>query len=132
MPIVTALTAAVLALLQIKLALNVIVLRRRHRIGIGDGGDEMLERAVRVHGNAAEYIPIALILLGCLELIGGPRWLLVPLALGFTVGRVLHARGVASATSPLRDRVIGMHLTLWSIVALAVLNILQVVRLAFG
>lgn len=125
MPIITAVAAALLAALHVRLSIGVIALRRERRIGIGDGEDESLARAIRAQGNSAEYVPIALILLGCLELNGGSRWLLVPLALAFLVGRVLHARGIGDATTPFRDRVLGMHLTLWPILALAALNLVQ-------
>jgi uncharacterized protein len=37
--------------------------RRRARVGLGTGSDTALERAVRVHGNFAEYVPLFLVLL---------------------------------------------------------------------
>src|SRR5690349_15285536 len=38
----------------------VIRLRQKHKISLGDGGNEHLIRAVRAHANAAEYIPAGL------------------------------------------------------------------------
>ena len=51
------------ALFIIKLSLNVVHLRRQYRISTGDGGVSDLQLAIRVHGNAVEYIPLALLLL---------------------------------------------------------------------
>ncbi len=48
---ITALYAAFHVLLAFTLAVLVIRLRLQHRIGLGDGGNEALGRAIRVHGN---------------------------------------------------------------------------------
>ena len=45
-------------------------------VGIGDGGDRDMNRAVRVHGNAAESVPVALLLLLLAELNGASSVLL--------------------------------------------------------
>jgi protoheme IX farnesyltransferase len=62
------------------LVLSVLVTRqrRKHHIEIGDGGVPALNQAIRAFGNAAEYVPAALIGLGVLALAGA-----MPPALGW-------------------------------------------------
>lgn len=48
---VSLLYAGLLTLLYIVLAIDIIRLRWRHRVGIGTGNAQDLEVAVRIHGN---------------------------------------------------------------------------------
>ena len=45
------------------LSMRMISNRVRARVNLLDGGDEALTRAMRVHGNFAEYVPFALLLM---------------------------------------------------------------------
>lgn len=65
---ITAIYGSFLALFLIVLALPVIKLRRSMKVGLGDGGHQSLRQAIRAHGNAAEFIPIFVILLAIFEL----------------------------------------------------------------
>ena len=60
---VSALYAVLGALLLIKFSFDVVRLRMQYRVSYGDGGFSELQSAIRIHGNAVEYIPVALILL---------------------------------------------------------------------
>ena len=60
---VSALYAVLGALLLIKFSFDVVRLRTLYRVSYGDGGFSELQSAIRIHGNAVEYIPAALILL---------------------------------------------------------------------
>ncbi len=71
--LVTPIYAAVLALVFVGLSVRTIRLRRRARIAVGDGGDPRLARAMRVHTNFAEYVPLALLLIYFAESAGAPR-----------------------------------------------------------
>ena len=51
------------AILLIKLSFDVVRLRMQYRIATGDGGSYELQTAIRVHGNAVEYLPIGCLLL---------------------------------------------------------------------
>lgn len=83
--------AGLLALIFLGLSLRVVYLRRTLRVGLGSGGHEMLNLAVRAHANFAEYVPLALVLLLCLEAgTALPAWALNGLSLVLIVGRVLH------------------------------------------
>jgi len=46
--------AAILALLYVYLSARTIGFRRKSRVSIGDGGDQELLRAVRMHANFAD------------------------------------------------------------------------------
>ncbi|WP_274620662.1 MAPEG family protein [Colwellia maritima] len=65
---ITAFYASLLTLLYIGLSFNVIRLRFKLKVGVGDGGQEQLTKAIRIHGNFSEYMPLALILLVGLNL----------------------------------------------------------------
>jgi uncharacterized membrane protein YecN with MAPEG domain len=67
-----------------------VVRRRRAGIHLGDGGDALMLRAIRGHGNFAEYVPLALILLAALELNGTSLYVLHGLGFALLVGRLLH------------------------------------------
>lgn len=55
--------AALLALIFVFLSVRTLRLRRTLQIGIGDGGNTEMLRAMRVHSNFSEYVPISLILI---------------------------------------------------------------------
>ena len=93
-PIVTALTAGTLAILQMTLQMMTSFARGRFNQGLGDGGNKPLEIAIRRHGNLIENAPILLIVLWLLELDGIARGWLVAFALLTVSGRVAHAIGV--------------------------------------
>ncbi|PUE32660.1 hypothetical protein B9Z35_03770 [Limnohabitans sp. Jir61] len=111
MLITTAVFASILALMFIKLSFNVIRLRRENKISIGAGGIDELERAIRAHGNFAEYVPLGLFLIGALELNGAPTELVALLGLLLVVGRYFHAQGIKELPPKFTNRVRGMKLT---------------------
>lgn len=118
---VTGIYAALAALLVVGLARNVIRLRRQYQIALGDGRNEDLLAAIRAHANAVEYLPIGLLLLLIFELNRGPNWLLHILGGLFIIGRLIHAYGVSKAV--IRYRIIGMQITIWLLIIMAVLNL---------
>lgn len=62
--------AGLLALLFVVLSLRTLLMRRRLRIAVGDGGNPALLRAMRVHANSAEYVPLTLLLIALVESAG--------------------------------------------------------------
>ena len=120
---ITALYAGLLGILMLILAFRVVAVRRVTAIGLGDGGDALLLSRIRIHGNAAEYVPLALILMLILELNGGSaRWLHV-LGIALLVGRVAHVQGLSQSTGTSAGRFVGNVLT-WSVImAAAIANI---------
>ena len=126
MLIVTTITASILGFLYVKLSLNVVGFRRKYEVSVGDGGEEELLRAIRIQANLAEYAPIALILLACLEINKAPWWITSVLAAAFVVGRMLHPIGMRQSTSSLIPRIRGMQLTLLTIIALGLANLFMI------
>lgn len=123
MPVITALVASFLAILYIRLSLNVVKLRHKHKLPLGDGGIEEIQRAIRAHGNFGEYVPIALILLLCLELNQAPALLVGFLGLLLIAGRLIHHRGVSRHEQTYSQRVRGMQLTFGCLALAAVSNL---------
>lgn len=114
---------SLLGILYIGLAFNTIRLRRKFKVGIGDGDNKMLARAIRVHGNFSEYVPIALILLASYELNGASAIILHALGAALVIGRILHAIGLNKSVKASNQRVIGMLLTFFVILIAALENI---------
>lgn len=104
--------AAIFALLFLALSARVILLRRSRQIALGDGGQALLRRAMRVHANFAEYVPFSLLLIYFLELQTTVSLWIHLLCGGLLVGRLLHAYGLSQVKEPLAYRVTGMALTL--------------------
>jgi uncharacterized protein len=104
---VTMLYAGVNALILMVLAMLTVRARVKTRTDIGTGENPAMTKAVRAHGNAAEYVPVALILIGALELAGAPTALLHGLGGGLTVGRLLHAQGIYSSLGTSPGRLVG-------------------------
>ena len=75
------------------LVLSVLVTRqrRKHHVEIGDGGVPALNQAIRAFGNAAEYVPAALVGLGVLALVGAMPLLIHPIGFLLFAGRLMHA-----------------------------------------
>lgn len=108
---VTPLYAALLGLIFIGLSLQTIRLRRRHRVALGDGNQAPLRRAMRVHANFAEYVPLTLLLMFFVEKGGSSALRIHILGIALLAGRLLHAWGVSQVQENLRYRTLGMVLT---------------------
>jgi uncharacterized protein len=127
-PVITALYAALCAFIVLTLAVRVMVMRFRMRTGIGDGGDSRLARAIRIHGNAIEYVPIALVLLLVAELDGARPALLHGCGIVLVVARIAHALGLVRSPGLSLGRGIGVTGTVGVITVLAVFDLAAFVR----
>jgi uncharacterized protein len=125
---ITGFYAALLALLLVALAFRVIVMRWRTKTGIGDGGDRGLARAIRVHGNAIEYVPIALVLMLVAELGHSSPTLLHSCGIALVAARVLHATGLSRTSGASLERVAGTVTTFTVIAALAAVDLAAFLR----
>lgn len=124
MPGMTALQAAgvwsgLLILVLVVLSVRVVLTRRRQRVILGDGGDEVMIVAARRFGNAAEYTPVAIGALILLALIGWQAWIIHLIGAAFLLGRVVHPLGLAFGKGPPPARVVGMILTWLPLLAAA-------------
>lgn len=119
MPRISLLFASLHVLLLMILVIPIVSVRLRKSIGIGDGGDAVLSRRIRVQGNFVEYVPIGLVLLALLELGGlGAPWLW---AFGgvLLIARMLHAFGLSRSAGSSPGRALGAMLTFVDLVAMA-------------
>jgi uncharacterized protein len=103
--------AALLGLVYVYLALRVIKARYRVKAALGTAGDAGLERAVRVHGNFAEYVPFALLLILLVGLTGWGVWAVRGLGALLLAARLLHAYGVSQEAENYAYRKFGMIAT---------------------
>jgi uncharacterized membrane protein YecN with MAPEG domain len=127
MLLVTSVVSAVLAILFVRLSFAVIALRRQNKVALGSDGNIDLERAIRAQGNFAEYVPIGIILIACLELNGAPWWLVALPGLTLILGRLAHAKGMNQPPPNFSNRILGMQLTFFTLGSSAALNLIWTV-----
>ncbi len=91
---VTLLYGGLNALLVTLLGVYVSLLRLKLRKYVGKELPRELVFPVRAHGNAAEWIPLGIVLLALLELSGAGGTALHVLGGSFLLARVIHASGI--------------------------------------
>jgi uncharacterized membrane protein YecN with MAPEG domain len=95
---ITLFTSGVLGILCVVLSLMVSLARNKEKVLIGDGTDRPsalgLLVAIRRQGNFVEYVPLALILLGGIEVSGASRLTCEVFAALLIIARVMHALGI--------------------------------------
>lgn len=120
---ITAWAAVLLGALYSALTFTIIYERRTKRIVHGDNGDKAVMKKIRGHANAAEQIPLFLILSAFNEHLNGPLMAGV-LAVIFIAGRIAHAAYFNFGAAHFHYRQFGMLGTLVgqniSIVAIAI------------
>lgn len=112
---ITALYAGLLTLWLVFLSFRVIALRGSPVfafLNINTDDEEMLQRAIRAHGNLTEYAPMMLILLYLLETNGTDPATLHGLGLTFLIGRLMHGICFGFMKSSMPLRIGGTALTL--------------------
>jgi uncharacterized protein len=128
MPVaITAFYAGLFGIVIVGLGCNVTLHRFRYRVMLGDEGNAQLRRMVRIHGNTVENVPFALLLMGLYELDGGSHWMLHAAGIALIIGRLMYVAvlWVKEAPSPIRAS--GVTITWLTIVALALLNLQQII-----
>ena len=119
-PIVSAITAGVLLILQLILMIGAIRARLRDQQSLGDGGKPGVIRAVRRHGNFAENAALFAVSFVLLEMLGESRTMMAVLCAAFVVGRLLHAAALSRENTVNGLRSAGVVLTIAVGVAIAV------------
>lgn len=103
---VTLFASGILGLLSVVLSCMVTMARFKTKVMIGDGGADgqaALLPAIRAHGNFIEYVPLALILLGGIEVSGASRLTCEIFAALLIIARLAHAFGMfRPAPNPFR------------------------------
>ena len=120
---VTPLYAGILALWFVLLSLRVVSLRRRG-IAFGDNGDVGVTRVVRAQANFAEYVPLALLMMGFLEASRYSIYLLHALGIVLVVARLFHGLAL-SFGRPRSGRLVGSALTFGVLLVEAILCVYQ-------
>ncbi|SDR38225.1 hypothetical protein SAMN05519103_02521 [Rhizobiales bacterium GAS113] len=112
--------AALLILMAV--ALVVLVIRRRQfaKVGLGDGGDRELAKAIRMHANFTEFAPFAIASYILLALAGASAVFIHALGTVFLVGRVAHAAGLAQHEGASLGRLIGAGASVLVLVVAAI------------
>ncbi|WP_159972991.1 MAPEG family protein [Pseudomonas sp. 8Z] len=109
---VTLLYSGLLTIFFIVLSARVIIERAAPgKASLGDGGDPVMLRRIRGHGNFAEYVPLAIVLMGFLELSGSPHWQLHTLGLVLLAGRILHGYALSFTNNNPFARSVGIITT---------------------
>ena len=122
---ITALYAGLCGLLVIYLAVNVTGFRKRG-VRAGHADFDAMQVAIRAHGNAIEYIPIAMLLLYLAEQSGTSAIWLHTLGAAFVLSRVGHSWGfITSNGGTSKGRFLGTATSFLIIAVLAVMNIVQ-------
>jgi uncharacterized membrane protein YecN with MAPEG domain len=91
---ITMTIAGAATLLNIWLGIRVSLLRRRHQISIGHGGQTAIATRMRAHSNFIEYAPFFLILLGLIEMARGSQMWLWVAGIAFILARIAHPFGM--------------------------------------
>lgn len=115
--------AAAAAIINVWLSMRIGRLRQAHNVSVGTGGNELIERRMRAQLNFAENVPLALILIGLIELAQkGGAWL-APVGAVMMLGRVLHGLGMDGGTLEW-GRGVGTLTTMLGNIGLAIVTVL--------
>lgn len=120
MVIITSFYSGLIALLYLGLSINVIRNRFRFRQSLGHGQEAQLERAIRIHGNFSEYVPIIITMMALLELGKGSSATMHFFGATLFLGRVFHAFGISYVKSPNPFRTLGMVATFTCLIGLSI------------
>ena len=118
-PTITAFYAAILAFFYVAMSFYVIITRAKTDTLLGHADSIPMLVAMRRHGNLAEYMPFAILIMALAEINGlGASWLHVS-GIALVAGRLIHPFGVAEK-SPLVPRVVGILATFAAILIPAI------------
>ena len=119
---ITGIYAALLGLLLAVLSLRVIGLRGNpvfKFMAFRNFGDDTLQRAIRGHGNLAEFAPLMLIMLLIAEMNGASLTVLHSYGSVFFIGRLAHGICFGFMRCSMLLRIGGIALTLTALIGMA-------------
>jgi len=93
--------------------------RLSKKVSLGDGGDATLLARIRAHANFTENAPLLLIGLFALASLSVLPIILHVFGIAITLGRVLHAHGMAGKNANGKGRSLGAMLSLVSYLGIA-------------
>jgi uncharacterized protein len=115
--------AAIFGLMLVYLSFRVIKQRRSVMVSLGDGDDPTLRKAIAVHSNFSQYVPLALLLITFVELGHASAYIVHALCASLLIGRIAHAYGLSQANQIMKLRRLGMALT-FTVIVIAALYLL--------
>ena len=118
---ITILYAGLLAIIYAVLTLRVAQGRYKYRVGLGDGGIPDLTQRIRIHGNFAEHVPFALLLIFLVDYSQYSPVIVHVLGILLVVGRILHIIGISSTPNASIGRFLGTVITVLIYLVCAVL-----------
>jgi uncharacterized membrane protein YecN with MAPEG domain len=118
----TGLYCVPLALMMMGLSAHVSILRGKTAISILDGGNITLAERIRRHGNFAENVPIALLLMAFAEASGTAAPWTHAAGVSLLAGRLLHPLGLFHDRPVTAARIAGGSLT-WLSMLISMVNI---------
>ena len=119
---ITSIFAGILGFFYTLISFYVVRRRRTLKISLGSGDNPIMLQAISAHSNFQSYVPIFLILLYLLEVYSAiPVEIIITLGCFFTLGRILHFRGIT--TNNFKLRVPGMIMTFVPITLSSLLNL---------
>jgi uncharacterized membrane protein YecN with MAPEG domain len=121
---VTALFAAIMALIQFPMTMVVGIRRAQTGIHFMTGDDVVLMRRMRAHGNFTETVPIILLAMAAAESVGASSTLLYACGVALLLGRLVHFVNLCRDGAP-QIRALGMILTLAAMVILPGFTLLR-------
>jgi uncharacterized membrane protein YecN with MAPEG domain len=121
---ITLLYAGLLSLLFLVLSVRIIVLRN-HGVSFGDGGNPVLLRRIRAHGNFAEYVPMILLMMGFLECSQLSGVIIHIVGATLLVARLLHGYALSFSETFKFGRFWGTALTFMLLAACGLLCVYQ-------
>lgn len=122
---ITILYAGILGLIYMALSFYTIAGRFKHQVLIGNGdNDDMLAR-IRTHGNFAEYVPLALLLMFMMEYHGMADGVTHGFGIALVLSRVVYSLTLSKIVNIPYGRQAGTVVTFIAIIALSIMAILS-------
>lgn len=118
---ISAIYIAISGLFLVLLAIDVIRGRWKYQEGFSEGDKDPLSRRIQVRANAAEFFPVALLLLVAVENIVAVDWVIHSLGCLLLVSRLFHAAGLRGMAGESLPRILGTAGSITMIAASAVL-----------
>lgn len=126
---ITIIYAGILGLIFIGLALYVVRGRWAYKIGLGEGENRDMQKRVRIHGNFAEHVPFALLLLFLTDYVQYSPLLIHALGITLVLARIFHFIGLRKSGSFTLWRGAGVVMTLMVILICSILLIWHFIAL---
>lgn len=128
---ITSLYAGLLGIFFVFLSFRVANLRKKLKVGLGDGGEKKLTKAIRAHGNFSEYALFIIVLMYFAEMqsiiLFGTSTPIIIHIMGMILlfARGYHAYGITQHSGLSTGRMVGILLTWGLIVFLSLINIVS-------